>query len=97
MLVDCADELFLTLLRTSVAAKESLRDAIFAVTGQKYGLGPYNPDKYTVAKPDTGLDPLAGLLKKASELGGPGKKRRGFRQSINVNLILQTRVGGILS
>ncbi len=73
MLVDCADELFLTLLRTSVAAKESLRDAIFAVTGQKYGLGPYNPDKYTVAKPDTGLDPLAGLLKKASELGVPVK------------------------
>ncbi len=73
MLVDCTGEMFRSLLRTSVAAKESLRDAIFAVTGQKYNLGPYTPGKYAVAeqKQEEESDPLDGLLKKASELGVP--------------------------
>ncbi len=71
MLVDCTSEMFRSLLRTSVAAKESLRDAIFAVTGQKYNLGPYTPGKYAVAEQKQESDPLAGLLKKANELGVP--------------------------
>lgn len=69
MLVDCKNELFLTLLRTSVAAKESLRSAIMTVTGQKYNLGPYNPERYTVA--EKVADPLTGMLKKASALNVP--------------------------
>ncbi len=69
MLIDCKNELFLTLLRTSVAAKESLRSAIMAVTGQKFNLGPYNPERYAVAKKEA--DPLTGMLKKASTLNVP--------------------------
>lgn len=69
MLIDCKNELFLTLLRTSVAAKESLRSAIMTVTGQKFKLGPYNPERYAVAKKEE--DPLTGMLKKASELHVP--------------------------
>ena len=69
MLIDCSNELFRTLLRTSVAAKESLRSAILAVTGQKYNLGPYNPDKYTITQKSR--DPLEGLLQRASELNVP--------------------------
>ena len=69
MLIDCQNELFRTLLRTSIAAKESLRDAILAVTGHKYNLGPYNPDKYAPAAAPS--DPLEGMLKKASELDVP--------------------------
>lgn len=69
MLIDCENDFFRTLLRTSPAAKESLRDAIFAVTGQKYSLGPYNAKKHEVA--ESSADPLDGLLKKAGELGVP--------------------------
>ena len=69
MLIDCANDMFRQLLRTSIAAKESLRDAILAVTGRKYNLGPYNPQKHTVAQKTD--DPLEGLLKKASELNVP--------------------------
>lgn len=69
MLIDCQNELFRTLLRTSIAAKESLRDAILAVTGHKYNLGPYNPDKYAPVPAPS--DPLEGMLKKASELDVP--------------------------
>lgn len=69
MLIDCANDMFRQLLRTSIAAKESLRDAILAVTGRKYNLGPYNPQKHTVAQNTD--DPLEGLLKKASELNVP--------------------------
>lgn len=69
MLIDCQNELFRTLLRTSIAAKESLRDAILAVTGHKYNLGPYNPDKYAPAAAPS--DPLEGMLKRASELDVP--------------------------
>ena len=69
MLIDCESDFFRTLLRTSPAAKESLRDAIFAVTGQKFSLGPYNAKKHAVA--EVSADPLDGLLKKASDLGVP--------------------------
>ncbi|HIX65142.1 MAG TPA: DNA polymerase III subunit gamma/tau [Candidatus Anaerotruncus excrementipullorum] len=71
MLVDCKNDLFLMLLRTSVAAKESLRSAILAVTGQKYHLGPFRSEKYTVSEQAAAADPLKGLLKRASELNVP--------------------------
>lgn len=68
MLIDCENSLFRDMLRTSVAAKESLRDAIIAVTGEKFNLGPYNPDKHTIAEKAKDADPLTGMLKKASDL-----------------------------
>lgn len=70
MLIDCENEMFRNLLRTSIAAKESLRDCIFAVTSQKYNLGPYNPEKHTVAqKPQD--DPLEQMLETAGRLNVP--------------------------
>lgn len=69
MLIDCANEMFRSLLRTSVAAKESLRDAILSVTGKKYNLGPYNPERHSAAPQKK--DPLDGMLKKASALNVP--------------------------
>lgn len=73
VLIDCANDMFKNLLRTSLAAKESLRNAIMKITGQKYNLGPYNPDKYRVseAQKNEKSDPLEGVLKKASELNVP--------------------------
>lgn len=71
MLIECANEMFRTLLRTSPATKESLRDAIFAVTGRKFNLGPYNPDKHRAAEKEKPADPLEGVLKRASELNVP--------------------------
>lgn len=70
VLIDCKNEMFLTLLRTSIAAKESLRDAILEITGQKYNLGPYNPSKHVQkAAGDVQQDPLSEMLKKAGDLG----------------------------
>ena len=61
--------LFAQLVRSDSYAKESLREAIVAVTGQKYRLGPYNPDQYEVSAKKT--DQLSELLDKAGELGVP--------------------------
>ena len=71
MLVDCKNDLFLMLLRTSVAAKESLRNAIFAVTGQKFHLGPFRSEKYTIAEQAVPADPVEGVLKRAREWNVP--------------------------
>lgn len=74
MLVECGNELFRTLLRTSPTAKESLRDAIMAVTGRKFNLGPYNPKKYKLAQAEKEAgteNPLDEMLKRAQELNVP--------------------------
>lgn len=69
MLIACENEMFRTLLRTSPATKESLREAILLVTGSKYNLGPYQADKYKpVEKKET---PIDAVLKKAGELNIP--------------------------
>ncbi len=68
LLVDAgADSMFAKMVRGDSYAKESLRAAVEQVTGKKYRLGPYNPQRYEVkAKIPDKLDEL---LKKASELG----------------------------
>ena len=73
MLVECENELFRTLLRTSPTAKESLRDAIMAITGRKFNLGPYNPKKYKLAQAEEAQteNPLDEMLKRAQELNVP--------------------------
>ena len=74
MLVECENELFRTLLRTSPTAKESLRDAIMAITGRKFNLGPYNPQKYKLAQAEKEApaeNPLDEMLKRAQELNVP--------------------------
>lgn len=68
LLVDAGkDSVFAQMMRGDSYARESLRNATFAVTGEKYRLGPYSADKYTITTPVE--DKLAGLLKRASELG----------------------------
>ncbi len=68
LLVDAGEgSMFAAMVRGDSYAKESLRGACEEVTGQKYRLGPYRPEKYEVT-PDT-AGKLDELLKKASELG----------------------------
>jgi len=67
LLVDAGDSMFSRMVRGDSYAKESLRAAVEAVTGQKYRLGPYNADKYKVsAKAE---EQLEGILKQAKDLG----------------------------
>jgi len=67
LLVDAgADSMFAGMVRTDSYAKESLRAAAEAVTGKRYKLGPYNPEKYQVA-PVRGK--LEDILKQAGEMG----------------------------
>ncbi|MDR2931887.1 MAG: DNA polymerase III subunit gamma/tau [Oscillospiraceae bacterium] len=65
-LVD-AGPLFASLVRTDGYAKESLRDALIAVTGRKYRLGPYNAKKYEVDSPANSQ--LDDILSKAGAMG----------------------------
>ena len=66
LLVDAGDSLFSQMVRTDQYARQSLRDAALAATGQKYRLGPYQADKYEV-KPATAK--LDAILEGAAALG----------------------------
>lgn len=66
LLVDAGSELFTQMLRNDEYAKESLREAAFSVTGQRYNLGPYQPDRYCVNEEPAKLDDL---LQSGAELG----------------------------
>jgi len=68
LLVDTGEgSVFANMMRGDSYAKESLRVAALEVTGQKFRLGPYNPERYTMKKQLP--DKLSELLKSASELG----------------------------
>jgi DNA polymerase-3 subunit gamma/tau len=68
LLVDAGENsVFVQMMRGDSYAKESLRDALLAVTGEKYKLGPYSSKKYEIKK--AGLAELEGFLQKASDLG----------------------------
>lgn len=70
LLVDAGEgSLFAGMVRGDSYAKESLRGAAEQVTGKKYRLGPYNPDRHEVKQPEAESLKLDELLKKASELG----------------------------
>jgi DNA polymerase-3 subunit gamma/tau len=67
LLVDAgANSMFARMVRGDSYAKDSLRGAVLEVTGKKYRLGPYHPERYEVRQKK---DPLADLLVRASELG----------------------------
>jgi len=66
LLVDAGDSMFSRMVRGDSYAKESLRAAVEAVTGQKYRLGPYNNAKYKVQPKE---DKLEGILQQAQDLG----------------------------
>ena len=63
---DETNQTFLTLIRSSSFAKNSLREALKLLTGQKYRLGPYNSEKYQIVDK---LDPLDTLLNDAAAMG----------------------------
>lgn len=65
-LIDAPNKMFLTLIRSSGFAKNSLREALKLLTGQKYRLGPYNREKYQIVD---NLDPLDDLLSSAAAMG----------------------------
>jgi DNA polymerase-3 subunit gamma/tau len=68
LLVDAGENsVFAQMMRGDTYAKESLRDALATVTGEKYKLGPYSAKKYEIKK--AGLAELDGFLQKASDLG----------------------------
>ena len=67
LLVDSGGDMFAKMVRESSYAKESLREAVLAVTGKTYRLGPYNSDKHQPA--EAGEDKLNDIIKKASQGG----------------------------
>ena len=67
MLVDAGpDSMFTSMVRGDSYAKESLRAAAESVTGQRYKLGPYNPERHEVKSK---RDKLEDILKQAGALG----------------------------
>jgi DNA polymerase-3 subunit gamma/tau len=65
-LVDAGGGMFSEMVRSDGYAKESLRGAVTQVTGKKYRLGPYNPERHEVKDNGEKLDAIMG---KAKELG----------------------------
>lgn len=65
LLIDSQNEFFFQLMRSNDYTKESLREAIFAVTGKKFGLGPYKKENYEVKKEVNPLDEIAQLAKES--------------------------------
>ena len=66
LLIDDGDGLFAQMVHSNQYAKQSLRDAALAVTGQKYRLGPYQTGKYEVKPAAARLD---AVLEGAAALG----------------------------
>ncbi len=66
VLVDGTDMVF-EYLRSNPQYKDNLRDAIFAITGKNYRLGPYRGKKVSEKKDAT--DPCDELIKKANDAG----------------------------
>lgn len=72
LLVDAGENsVFARMVRGDSYAKESLRVAALAVTGQKYRLGPYNSAKYEVSKEQD--DKLDDILRRAADGGADVK------------------------
>lgn len=67
-LIEAPNKMFLELIRRNSFAKNSLREALRLLTGQKYRLGPYNKEKYQIVDSQK-LDPLDDLLNHAAAMG----------------------------
>ena len=67
-LIDAPNKMFLELIRRNSFAKTSIREALRLLTGRKYRLGPYHPEKYQIVEK---LDPLEELLQEAVSQGIP--------------------------
>jgi len=71
VLIDCRNSMFLDLVRNNQKAKDDLKKAIAQVTGQNYGIGPYNggaPSEQNTQEP---TNPVDALLDTARAAGIP--------------------------
>lgn len=68
VLIDCASKFFLSLIRSDEAAKKAIHQAFIAATGRDYRMGPFNKEKYAVAKAEDD-DPMAALLGQMQNAG----------------------------
>ncbi len=68
VLIDCESKFFLSLIRSDEQAKKAIHQAFQAATGRDYRMGPFQKDKYAVAK-DEDKDPMAALLTQMEEAG----------------------------
>ena len=69
VLVDCANPLFLDLIRNSDYTRKSLKDAIAEVTGVKYAIGPYKNGGDSAGEQKKPADELEKLLRQARDEG----------------------------
>jgi len=67
LLVDAEGGMFARMVRGDSYAKESLRAVVEEVTGHKFRLGPYNPEKYAVEQDSN--HQLGEILQQAQALG----------------------------
>ena len=68
VLIDCESKFFLSLIRSDEAAKKAIHQAFIAATGRDFRMGPFNKDKYSVAKTEED-DPMAALLGQMQNAG----------------------------
>ncbi len=68
VLIDCESKFFLSLIRSDEAAKKAIHQAFIAATGRDFRMGPFNKDKYAVAKAAED-DPMAALLGQMQSAG----------------------------
>ena len=68
VLIDCESKFFLSLIRSDEAAKKAIHQAFIAATGRDFRMGPFNKDKYSVAKAAED-DPMAALLGQMQSAG----------------------------
>lgn len=68
VLVECQNPVFLEMMRSNDFTRSSLKRAISEVTGSRYGVGPYAPDK-AVAPAEKQPSPLESLLQEAADQG----------------------------
>ena len=68
VLVECKNPVFLEMMRSNEFTRSSLKRAIAEVTGERYGVGPYVPEKSEESQ-KTAPSPLESLLRDAAEQG----------------------------
>ena len=68
VLIDCESKFFLSLIRSDEQAKKAIHQAFIAATGRDFRMGPFQKDKYAVAK-DNEEDPMNALLSQMQSAG----------------------------
>ena len=68
VLIDCESKFFLSLIRSDEAAKKAIHQAFISATGRDFRMGPFNKDKYSVAKTEED-DPMTALLGQMQNAG----------------------------